>query len=187
MAGSKHPTRPEQPHPRTPVWVAAWLYETAMGAATGEVRVRDLQVTDAFTLLDVASLTWFPGAHRPRVGYGRRTVEVPGGSGPSTVLSALLQQVLEPPGQDRTRGGAVVPPAGVEGQVVSGIREHLLPGRSVLVVVSTDIDFEVVGPLLQRGLSRRGVRLVAAPLDLDGLGGLQLAPGRSTARSHAPS
>lgn len=181
MARRKGSRRPAGAGLRTPVWVAAWLYETAMGAATGEVRLRDLQMTGAFTLLDVASLTWFPGAHRPRVGYGRRAVELPGRRPPPTVLSSVLRQVLDP--RDPAAPAGTSPTGGVDEQVLTDVRAHLHPGRSVLLVVSTDIDLEVVGPLVQRGLARRGVQLVAAPLDLDELDGLQLTRGRPAARA----
>ena len=45
-----------------------WIYDSALGAAAGEVRLRKLQERTALQVHDEVTVTWMPGAHQPRMG-----------------------------------------------------------------------------------------------------------------------
>ena len=51
--------------------LTVWLYDSAMGAAAGEVRLKDLQQQGAVKVVDAVTVTWVPGAHQPRIGHLR--------------------------------------------------------------------------------------------------------------------
>ncbi|HRK46747.1 MAG TPA: hypothetical protein PK324_14040, partial [Nocardioides sp.] len=67
--------------------MTVWLYESAMGAAAGEVRLKDLQQQGAVTVVDAVTVAWVPGAHQPRVGRLRHTTTAVAARG--SVLGAL--------------------------------------------------------------------------------------------------
>jgi len=49
--------------------LAVWHYDTAMGAAAGEVRLKDLQQQGAVRVVDTITVTWVPGAEEPHLGH----------------------------------------------------------------------------------------------------------------------
>ncbi len=147
--------------------LTVWHYDTAMGAAAGEVRLRHLQQRAAVTVLDALTVMWLRGAHEPRVGRVRH-----GGAGSSSasVLSVVVRALLAssdsgaPAGLgidglvDRLRG------TGIDRDFLLELRARLTPGTSVLVVLSRDAHPDEVRQVVERGRARGDVTLLHAEL-----------------------
>ena len=47
--------------------LTVWCYGTPLGATAGSVRLRRLEQARALEVIDAITVSWAPGAHRPRV------------------------------------------------------------------------------------------------------------------------
>ena len=148
--------------------LTVWFYDSAMGAAAGELRLKELQQRGAVTVLDAVTIAWMTGAHTPRVGHlvhRRSTAPVEGsilgafvdalllapavGSGPAAELEALAQGLLG---------------TGIDRQFLADTRARLRPGTSALLVLSADSDLDSVRLAIERGRARGDVTLMYASL-----------------------
>ncbi len=165
--------------PRTAPTLTAWIYHSPMGAAAGEIRLRQLCRRDAVTLEDAVTLTWVPGAHRPRIGR-------PGHVGASaslrsTVLSDLAGVLLAasdgPGGPDRPDGVARLAGSlegtGLDRRFLDDVAHAITPGSSALLVLARDADLDAVRVVVERGRARGDVRLLYRWLSPDAPARLQ--------------
>lgn len=147
--------------------LSVWCYDSVFGAAAGELRLTELRKRKAITVHDAITVTWMPGAHRPRVGHLRHQTSASAASG--SMLGALALILLQPMAGEvadatirslaqRLRG------TGIDEDLLVQIRCQLLPGTSLLLVLSSDADMDVVRPVAERGLARGDVRLLHASL-----------------------
>jgi uncharacterized membrane protein len=148
-----------------------WVYDSAMGAAAGEVRLKDLQQQDAVTVVDAVTVTWVPGAHQPRVGHLRHSTS--GAAVRGSVLGALLGSLLLTPLGGAAAGAGVAALAdrirgsGIDDRFLEELEQQLSPGTSALLVLSSDAELDVVRPFVERGLARGDVHLMHARLPDD--------------------
>ena len=162
-------TRKEPTRSKTTLTV--WLYESAMGAAAGEVRLKDLQQQGAVTVVDAVTVTWVPGAHQPRVGRLRPTTA--GAAARGSVLGALVGTLFLAPLVGAAAGAGVgaiaqkIRGSGIDDRFLDDLKTNLTPGTSALLVLSSDADLDVVRPFVERGLARGDVRLMHAWLPDD--------------------
>src|SRR4051812_35820919 len=84
----RRPRSPRQGPMLTTATLTIWLYDTAMGAAAGEVRLKDLQRRGAVRVVDALTVTWVPGADRPHIGHLLR--RGPAAAAKGTALGALV-------------------------------------------------------------------------------------------------
>lgn len=147
--------------------LTAWLYDRIMGASDAEVWLRDLQDRDALTVHDAITLTWFPGAAEPQIGHvshRTRSAAVKG-----SLLGGLLGILVLNPVAGAVAGAASASAiqrlrqAGIGDDVLERVVEHLAPGKSALVVLSSDGDPGAVAAAVQHG----NPTLVYAELDDD--------------------
>jgi uncharacterized membrane protein len=66
----RRPRRTVADHAAGPT-LTIWIYDSALGAAAGEVRLKNLQKRNALQVHDEVTVTWMPGAHQPRIGHLR--------------------------------------------------------------------------------------------------------------------
>ena len=168
----RHPNR--SPH-RTAVGhlvgptLTVWIYDSALGAAAGEVRLKDLRRRNALQVHDAVTLSWMPGAHQPRIGRLRRETSAAAGS----VLGGLVELTFLAPAAEAKAGPRVVALAqrlrgtGIDQTFLEQIKAHLRPGASALFVLSGHADLDEVRPVIERGLARGDVVLVHALLSDD--------------------
>lgn len=146
--------------------LTVWHYDTSMGAAAGEVRLKDLQQQGAVRVVDAITVTWVPGADEPHLGHLLR--HGPASVARGSMLGAMLDRLLLAP----PAGAASHVPAlaerlrgtGIDEELLEGIRSGITPGTSALLVLSAEADLEVVREFVERGLARGDVRLMRAPL-----------------------
>lgn len=73
--------------------LTVWCYGTPLGAAAGELMLRRLCVRRHLPVIDAVSVSWLPGAHRPRVIHAPGPEEAaPGGA--TTVDPAFVDEVM---------------------------------------------------------------------------------------------
>ncbi|WP_081615443.1 DUF1269 domain-containing protein [Nocardioides sp. Iso805N] len=148
--------------------LTVWVYDSALGAAAGEVRLKDLEQRNALTVHDAVTVTWFPGAHEPRIGHVRHHALMSAGRG--SVLGVILGAVLFAPVAGAVAGAGVgallskMRGVGIERSMLEDLRSRLGPGRSALVVLSSEADPETVRSFVARGLARGDVQLLHARL-----------------------
>ncbi|MFB9762923.1 DUF1269 domain-containing protein [Nocardioides kongjuensis] len=139
------------------------MYDSPLGAAAGEVRFKDLVRRGAVVVTEAVVVSWVRGSHRPHVGHLRRRSPQPG----SSVLCALVS-VLAHPGPDGARRVAALASrldgTGIEHQLLVDAHRALGPGTSALLVLASDVNLDVVRPIVEHGRSRRGVVMVHADL-----------------------
>jgi hypothetical protein len=128
-------------------YLSVWVYESPLGAAAGRLRLQRLCLRGAVTLDDATTLAWVRGAHRPRVVN----------PAPGPVLRDLVSLLLPP-----YDGETVL---GLDDAFLAEVRTALVPGSSAMLVLSSDARPELVRPVIERGLARGGLRLLAAPVD----------------------
>jgi uncharacterized membrane protein len=151
--------------------LTVWIYDSAMGAAAGEVRLRDLKSRNALEVHDAVTVSWLPGAHLPRIGHLWRETSAAAARG--SVLGGLVDLIFLAPGADSVSGPGVVALAqrlrdtGVDQAFLEEIEAQLRPGTSALVVLSGDADLDEVRPVIERGLARGDVVLMHALLSDD--------------------
>lgn len=151
--------------------LTVWLYDSAMGAAAGEVRVKDLEQRHALVVHDAVTVTWFPGTHEPHVGHLRHRTTRSAARG--SLLGALVGTVVFAPVAGAAAGAgiaALVQRArgiGIDPAMLDELKTRLAPGRSALVVLSSESDPETVQEFVTRGLARGDVELIYARLPDD--------------------
>lgn len=153
--------------------LTVWHYPTPLGAKAGAVRVRALQGLEALEVLDAVTVTWIPGAHQPRLSQGRNVLA--SGTPDRSVLAALVRALAVDQATD-SRDAAVSAVAqrlagtGIDAPLLDEVVEHLSPGASMLMVLTGEMDLDVVRPAVERGLAREGVTLLYAELPGDAVG-----------------
>jgi uncharacterized membrane protein len=152
--------------------LTVWIYDSALGAAAGEVRLRKLKDGDALEVHDAITVSWMPGSHQPRIGHLRHETSAAAARG--SVLGGLVGLVLLAPvagveGEadiavfaERLRG------SGIDQTFLQEVRAQLHPETSALLVLSGDVDLDQVRPVIERGLARGDVVLMHAQLSHDG-------------------
>ena len=71
----------------TSTTLTVWHYDSAMGAAAGEIRLKDLQQQGGLVVVDAVTVTWVPGAEKPHIGHLLR-------QGPAAVAKGSALGVL---------------------------------------------------------------------------------------------
>lgn len=148
--------------------LTVFLYDSAMGAAAAEVRLKDLQQQNAITIHDALTITWVRGAHEPRIGHLRHTTASAASKG--SALGALVGALFLAPVVGAAAGAGVAALAqrlrgtGVDRDFLEQLTERLHPGTSALVVLFSDADLEIVRPFVERGRARGDVTLLLADL-----------------------
>lgn len=148
--------------------LTVWLYDTPMGAAAGEVRLKDLTERGALRVVDAITVTWVRGAHEPRIGHLRHQTTRAAARG--SVLGALVGTLVLAPVVGTAVGAGLgawvqrLRGTGIEEAFLAEVRERIVPGTSALLVLSTDADLDVLKPFVERGLARGDVGLVHAKL-----------------------
>jgi uncharacterized membrane protein len=161
--------------------LTVWQYDTPMGAAAGEVRLKDLQERRALRVVDAVTVTWVPGAHRPRIGHLRHQTTRAAARG--SALGALVGALVLAPVAGAAAGGGIAAVAqrlrgtGIDRAFLDDVRERLTPGTSALLVLAADVDLDVVRPFVERGLARGDVTLVHATMPEDAPEALRRALG----------
>jgi uncharacterized membrane protein len=151
--------------------LTVWLYDTAMGAAAGEVRLKDLQQQRAVSVLDAVTVTWVPGAEEPRVGHLRHSTA--GAVAKGSALGALVGALFLAPVIGAAAGAGIaglaqkIRGSGIDDSFLEELKGSLSAGTSALLVLSSDADLDIVRPFVERGLARGDVRLMHAWLPED--------------------
>ncbi len=180
--GSGTPGRSSRPSNRGPQRTAAgaldaptltvWIYDSTLGAAAGEVRLKDLKDRNALQVHDAVTVTWMPGSHRPRIGHLRH--ETSAGATRSSVLGGLVSLIILEPA-DETGHASMVALAqrllglGIDLTFLESIKAQLVPETSALLVLSGHADLDEVRPVIERGMARGDVALMHAQLPHGGL------------------
>jgi len=146
--------------------LTAWHYKSAMGAAAGQIRLRDLQQHGSLRVLDAVTVTWVRGAETPHAGHlMRRSMAA---ASTVSVLSALVRALFLAPVAEPTAGAGFAAVAqrlhdiGIEASFLREFRSRLKPGTSSLVVLSSDADLDTLRRFVERGVCRSDVTLMAA-------------------------
>ncbi|HWM06502.1 MAG TPA: DUF1269 domain-containing protein, partial [Actinophytocola sp.] len=152
---------------RTVPALTVWIYETALGAAAAEVRLRTLRDRDALKVHDAITVSWMPGSHRPRIGHLRHGTSTPAARG--SVLGGLVRLIFLAPATgsgladlaQRLRG------TGIDQTFLEEVKALLHPESSALLLLSGGADLDVVRPAIERGLAHGDVVLIHAQMPLD--------------------
>ena len=135
--------------------LTVWLYDRIMGAADAEVWVQDLQEREALTVYDAITLTWFPGAGEPQVGHFRHRTA--GAAAKGSLLGGLVGIFVLNPMAGALVGAASAAAvqrlrqSGIGDELLGKVTEHLEPGRSALLVLSSDGEPEAVANAIKHG------------------------------------
>ncbi|WP_244932444.1 DUF1269 domain-containing protein [Nocardioides sp. W7] len=148
-----------------------WIYDSALGAAAGEVRLKNLRERGALTVHDAITVTWMPGVHRPRIGHLRH--ETSAAAAKTSVLGGLVDRICQAPVPGSAAGAGIAELArrlvgtGIDQQFLEDVSAQLRPETSALLVLSGDADLDEVRPVIERGLARGDVILLHAQLPHD--------------------
>jgi uncharacterized membrane protein len=148
-----------------------WIYDSALGAAAGEVRLRNLRERDALEVLDAITVSWMPGTHQPRIGYLRHQTSAAAIRG--SVLGGLVGQIFLAATPGIAAGAELLALAqrlrgtGIDQIFLEEMKAKLHPETSALLVLSGDADLDQVRPVIERGLARGDVVLMHARLPRD--------------------
>ncbi|GAB7005715.1 hypothetical protein JCM18899A_31880 [Nocardioides sp. AN3] len=151
--------------------LTVWVYDSAMGAVAGEVRLKSLQQQGALTVHDAVTVTWVNGAHEPRLGHLRHSTTTAVSKG--SALGALLGTLVLAPALGAAAGAGVGALAqrlrgtGIDKAFLERLRAQLHPGSSALVVLASDADLDAVRPVIERGRARGDVQLLLLDLEED--------------------
>jgi uncharacterized membrane protein len=151
--------------------LSVWVYDSAMGAAAGEVRLKSLRQRGALRVHDAITVSWMPGAHQPRIGHLRR--ETSAAAARSSVLGGLVGLIFLDPAAGTDAGAGIAALAqrlrgtGVDLGFLEEIKARLHSETSALLVLSSDADLDEVRPVIERGLIRGDVTLMHALLPGD--------------------
>ncbi len=177
--------------------LGAWLYDSPMGAAAGEIRLRDLTGRQALHVHDEITVAWVPGSHEPRVGHLRHQTAGAGSHAPragqprrptvaatlrGSALGALAGALVLDPGIGAVADGDLdvralarrIREVGIDEPFLRQVRSELTPGRSALLVLFSDVGLDVVRPAVELGLAREAVNLVHAQVRDDAREALQV-------------
>ena len=88
-----------------PSTLAVWHYDSPMGAAAGEIRLRVLEVRETLAVVDTLGLLWLPGTPEPRIGRFRAR-DVAAGRAGASPRAAARSLLLAPAPKDRGRTGS---------------------------------------------------------------------------------
>lgn len=141
-----------------------WLYDTAMGAAAGEIRLKDLQQRGAVRVVDALTVTWVPGADRPHIGHLMR--RGPAAAATGTALGALVGSLFMAPVVGAVAGAGVdslayeLRDTGIDRAFLDEAVSRVTPGTSALLVLSQEADLDVVRDFVERGIARGDVTLM---------------------------
>ena len=167
---NRSPQRTAVIHPAGPT-LTVWIYDSAMGAAAGEVRLKDLKGRNALQVHDAVTVSWMRGAHQPRIGHLRRETSAAAARG--SVLGGLVDLIFLAPAAEAEAGPGVAALAqrlrgtGIDQTFLEEIKAQLRPETSALVVLSGHADLDEVRPVIERGLARGDVVLMHALLSDD--------------------
>jgi|SRR3954447_14259093 len=147
--------------------LTVWHYDTAMGAAAGEVRLKDLQQQGAVRVVDAITVTWVPGADQPHLGHLLR--QGPASVAKGSMLGAMVALLLVDPAREVTDSGIAslahrLRGTGIDAEFLAEVKNGMTPGTSALLVLADDAQLETVREFVERGLARGDVRLVQARL-----------------------
>ncbi len=158
--------------------LTVWCYGTPLGATAGSVRLRRLEQARALEVIDAITVSWAPGAHRPRVTRLWPPPEVTARE--PSVLVALLRTAI-----GDTHSGDPLPPdvadrlagTGLDPALLAAVTERLVPRTSALLVLSGAADLSVVVPAVRQRIVSGDVTLLRADLPPDGPELLRTAVG----------
>jgi len=146
-----------------PPTLTAWIYDSPMGAAAGQVRLTDLVLRGAVTVQDAVTATWVPGSHRPRVGHLRH--ETTRRATLVSNLGAMVDLLTTEAATDHVQALADgLRGTGIDATFLKGVKSALQPGSSALLVLSSGADLDQVRPVIERGFARGDVYLIHAHL-----------------------
>lgn len=135
-----------------------WVYDSVLGAAAGQVRLDALSRRGSVDTPDAVTVTWVPGAHRPRVSELRQPQS--GGSVLTRLVRVLTSEATD---ADRLRELAErLEGSGVDEPFLADMQAALQPGSSALLVFSSGADLDAVRAVIERGRARGDVRLFHA-------------------------
>jgi len=161
------PSRRSERHLAAPT-LTVWIYDSALGAAAGEVRLKNLRERNALTVHDAITVSWMPGAHQPRIGHLRHETSAAAARG--SMLGGLVDLILHATtgaGTGLTPLGRRLSGTGIDQTFLEEVRAQLHPETSALLVLSSDADLDEVRPVIERGLARGDVVLMHAELPDD--------------------
>jgi hypothetical protein len=118
------------------------------------------------TVEDAATVSWAPGAHRPRIGHLRL-----GGAtytADSSPLVALLARLIGTSGGDQGDAGddrdGQWPGTGLDEAFLHEVGRAIVPDSSAMLVLSSRADLDAVREVVERGMARGDVHLMHAIL-----------------------
>src|SRR5215510_9588241 len=124
--------------------LTVWHYDSAMGAAAGEIRLKDLQQQGGLEVVDAVTVTWVRGAEAPHVGHLLR--QGPAAVVKGSALGVLVGTLFLAPVIGAVAGGGIAGLAhrlrnsGLDQQFLEEVKADIVPGTSALVVLSRDAD-----------------------------------------------
>jgi len=157
--------------------LTVWIYDTALGAAAGSVRLRNLRDRGALQVYDAITVSWMAGVHQPRIGHLR--YETSAGAARASVLGGMVGLIFLAPSAAAAAGAGIADLArrlegtGIDRAFLEEMHAQLRPETSALLVLSGAVDLDVVRPAVERGLARGDVVLMHAQLQLGAPGVLR--------------
>jgi len=151
--------------------LTVWIYDSALGAAAGEVRLRHLEERAALEVHDAITVSWMPGSHQPRIGHLRHETSAAATRG--SVLGGLVGLIFLTPAPGAAAGAGIADLAqrlrgtGIDQIFLEEMKAQLHPESSALLVLSGEADLDQVRPVIERGLARGDVVLMHAQLPHD--------------------
>ena len=143
--------------------LTVWRYDSALGAAAGEVRLKDLQQQGGLRVIDAVTVTWVRGSDRPHVGHLLH--HGPAAVAKGSALGVLVGTLFLAPVVGAVAGGAAAELAerlkhsGLDETFLDEVKADIVPGSSALIVLSTTSDIDKVRPFIERGVARGDVQL----------------------------
>lgn len=170
--------------PRGGVWeerptLTVWVYDSVLGAAAGQVRLDALSRRGSVDALDAVTVTWVPGAHRPRISSLRLPAV---GSAADSVLGRLVLLLTADPPDALREVAARLAGSGIDEPLLADLRAALVPGHSALLVHAVSADLDAVRAVIERGRARGDVTLFHAYLTPEAPSVLERALGTSPER-----
>jgi uncharacterized membrane protein len=148
-----------------------WVYDSVLGAAAGRVRLDALVRRGSVNAREAVTVTWVPGAHRPRIDVLRRSSALDT-SADSPVLARLVEALIGPSSDADASGSlralaARLDGTGIDQLLLADMRGALEPGRSALLVFALSAELDAVRAVIERGRARGDVTLLHAYLAAD--------------------